>query len=48
MGKNVGKSISENLIGKNSQKLPDHAKKSTTDAPKTSSRIVIQKSSRSN
>ena len=37
MGKNVGKNISKNSSGKYSQKLPDHAKKSATDALKTSS-----------
>ena len=30
------------------QKLFDHAKRSATDAPKTSSKRVIQKNSRSN
>ena len=43
MGKNVGKNISKNLSGKYSQKPLDHAKKSVTDALKTSSKRVIQK-----
>ena len=43
MGKNVGKSISKNLSGKYSQKLLDHAKQSGTDALKTASKRVIQK-----
>ena len=37
MGKNIGKNITKILSGKNSQKLPDQSKKSTTDALKTSS-----------
>ena len=50
MGKNIGKNTSKNLSGKYSprmlvmhQKLLDHAKKSATDALKTSSKRVIQK-----
>ena len=43
MGKNIGKNISRNLSGKYSQKLLDYAKKSAIDAPKTSSKRVIQK-----
>ena len=43
MGKNIGKSISKNLIGKYGQKPLDHAKQSATDAIKTSSKRVIQK-----
>ena len=43
MGKNIGKNISKNLSGKYSQKLLDHAKQSATDAPKTTSKRVIQK-----
>ena len=50
MGKNIGKNISKNLNGKYSpdmlamrQKLLDHAKKPNTDALKTSSKRVIQK-----
>ena len=38
-GKNIGKSLSN----KNGQKLLDRAKKSTTDAIKTASKRVIQK-----
>ena len=40
--KNVGKNISKNTSGKYGQKLLDHAKKSATDALKTSSRRVVQ------
>ena len=50
MGKNIGRNISKNLSGKYSpgmlaahQKLLDHAKQSATDAIKTSSKRVIQK-----
>ena len=50
MGKNIGKNISKNLSGKYSkgmlamrQKLLDHSKKSETDAHKTSSKRVTQK-----
>ena len=43
MGKNIGKNISKHLSGKYSQKLHDHAKKSGTDALKTSSKRVIKK-----
>ena len=39
MNKNIGK----NASGKYSQKPLHHAKKSVTDALKTSSKIVIQK-----
>ena len=35
MGRNIGKNISKNLIGKYSQELPDHAKQFATDALKT-------------
>ena len=42
MGTNVGRNISKHLI-KYSQKLLDHAKKSTTDALKTTSEKEIQK-----
>ena len=42
MGKNIGKNISKTLSSKNSRKLLDHAKKSATDAFKTSSKGVIQ------
>ena len=55
MGKNIGKNISKNLSGKYSlgmlalrQKLLNHAKKSATDALKTSSKIVIQKKAEAN
>ena len=41
--KNIGKNISKNLSGKYSQKRLDHAKKSATDALKTSSKNVLQK-----
>ena len=41
--KNIGKSISKSLNGKYSPKLLDHAKKSATDALKTSSKRVTQK-----
>ena len=50
MGKNFGKKISKNVIGKYGpgmlvmrQKLLDHAKKSATDAIKTFSKRFIQK-----
>ena len=50
MGKNIGKNISKNLSGKYSpsmlpmrQKILDHAKKFATDALKTFSERVIQK-----
>ena len=42
MGKNIDKNISENLSGKSSQKPFAHARKSATDAFKTSSKRVIQ------
>ena len=48
MGKNIDKNISKDLSGKYSQKLFDHAKKSATDALKTSSKRVLQKNSLSN
>ena len=38
MCKNIGKNISKNWSGKYSQKLPDHAKQSVTDALKTASK----------
>ena len=41
MGKNIGKNISKNISSKFSQKLLDHAKQSTTDAFKTTSKGVI-------
>ena len=43
MGTNVGRNISKHLSSKYSQKLLDHAKKSTTDALKTTSEKEIQK-----
>ena len=43
VGKNIGKNISKILSGKYSLKLFDHAKQYTTDAFKTSSKKVIQK-----
>ena len=43
MGKNIGEIIRKNLSGKYSQKLLDHAKKSASDALKTSSKRVVQK-----
>ena len=41
--KNMCKNIGKNLSGKYSQNLLDSAKKSTTDAVKTASKRVIQK-----
>ena len=43
MGENIGKYMSKNLSGKYSWKLLHHAKKYATDALKTSSKQVIQK-----
>ena len=43
MSKNIGKNISKDLSGKYSQRLLDHAKKFATDALKTSSKRVTQK-----
>ena len=43
MGKNTGKNVNKYLSSKYGIKLPDHAKKSSTDAIKTSSKIIIQK-----
>ena len=48
MRKNIGKNIIENLSSKQDQKFLDYAKQSVTDALKTSSKRVIQKSRRSN
>ena len=42
------KNIDKNLSNKYSQELLDTAKKSTTDAMKTTSKRAIQKNSRSN
>ena len=39
----MGKNISKNLSGKYSQKLLDHVKQSATDAFKTNSKRVTQK-----
>ena len=44
MDKNLGKNISENLSGKYSKKLLDHAKQSATDALTTASKRAILKS----
>ena len=43
MGKNIGKSVSENLSGKYSQRLLDHTKQPATDPFKTASKTLIQK-----
>ena len=43
LAKNIGQNISKSLNSKYSQNLLDHAKQSATDAFKTSSRRVIQK-----
>ena len=43
MGKYIDKNISKNSSGKYSHKLLDHCKQSATDAPKTTSKIIIQK-----
>ena len=43
MDENIGKTISKSLSGTYSQKLLDHANQSATDAFKTSSKSVIQK-----
>ena len=43
MGKNIAKNKSKNLSGKYIQNLLDHAKQSATDALKTTSKRVIQK-----
>ena len=43
MGKNIAKNISKTLNSEYSQKLLDQAKQSATDAIKTSSKRVIQK-----
>ena len=47
IGKNIGRNISKNLSSKYSQKLLDHNKQSTTDAIKTVSKTVIQKTAES-
>ena len=43
MGKSNGKYISKKVSSKYSQKLLDHAKQSVTDALKTTSKRIIQK-----
>ena len=43
IGKNTGKNITKNVSGKYSQERLDHAKQSATDALKTTSKRVIQK-----
>ena len=43
MGDKIGKNLSENVRGKYSQKLLDYAEQSATNARKTSSKRVIQK-----
>ena len=46
MCKNIGKNISKSLSGKYSQKVLGHAKQSATDALKTSSKKVIDKTAK--
>ena len=43
MGANIGKNINKILSGKHSQKFLDHTTQSATDALKTTSKRVIQK-----
>ena len=43
MGRNIGKNVSKNLSGEDSQKRFYHAKQSTTNALKTASKREIQK-----
>ena len=43
MGRNIAKKISKNLSGEYSKKLIGHDKQSATDAHKTASKRVIQK-----
>ena len=43
MGKNTGQNICKNLSSKYGEKLLDHAKQSSTDAFKTTSKKVNQK-----
>ena len=45
-GKSIGKKISKILSGKYGQKLLDHAKQSVTDALKTVSNRIIQKTAK--
>ena len=47
MDKNIGKNITKSLSAKYSHKVLDHAKKSATDALKTSSKRIIQKAAKS-
>ena len=44
MSNMIGENLSRNLSGKSSQKILDHAKQSATDALKTTSKRIIQKS----
>ena len=46
MDKNFGKNMSKTLSGKYSEKLLDHAKQYATDALKTTSKGVIQKTAK--
>ena len=46
MGKEICKDVNKNLSVKYSPKLLDHAKKPATDALKTSSKRVIQKTAK--
>ena len=46
--KNIGKNISKTLSSKYSPKLLDHAKRSATEACKTTSKRVIQKTAETN
>ena len=43
----IAKNMSKNLSGKYSQRILDHAKQSATDALKTTSKRVIQKTTKS-
>ena len=45
-GKNIGKNIRKSLNSSYSQKILDHAKRSATDALKTSWKRVIQKTAK--
>ena len=46
MGKNIAKNISKSLSGNYSQKHFDHARQSVTDALKTTSKRIIQKTAK--
>ena len=46
IGRNIGKKISKNLSRNYSQNVIDHAKQSASDALKTASKIVIQKTAK--